>query len=340
MTGGIKLKTKEVLLEHGAGGRKTAKLIEDICFSAYGNSNLIKGLDAALLQLPEKRIAMTTDSFVVNPIIFPGGDIGKLAVCGTVNDLAVMGAKPLYLTISLILEEGFSLDELRKVMDSAGEASRAAGVEIVAGDTKVVEKGAGDGIYINTSGIGIQQYQLLPDRIKPGDHVIVSGSIANHGLAIMAARENLELNPPLQSDCTHLNHLTSLLLDSGAEIKCMRDPTRGGLGMVLNELALQSQTGVLIREEKIPIEASVRKVCSLLGLDPIYMANEGRLVIVTAAADAEPVVDLINEKLESTEAAVIGEITLSNPARVVMETSLGSLRIVPGLSGLQLPRIC
>lgn len=268
-----------ILLAHGAGGLKTQTLIREIFQRHLGNAYLQQELDAALIKLSCHKLAVSTDSFVISPIFFPGGDIGKLAVCGTVNDLAVMGAKPLYLTLGLIIEEGFPIKDLEEIISSMGDTCRNSGVQIVTGDTKVVERGACDKIFINTTGIGAvpPNIDLRPQRMAAGDKIIVSGSMGNHGIAILAAREKLEFSPPLASDCQNLNYLIDGILSTGANVKIMRDPTRGGLVTTLNELAQQGGVGIRLIEEGIPIDPEVKGACAMLGLDPLYLANEGKI---------------------------------------------------------------
>ncbi|MFZ7103627.1 MAG: hydrogenase expression/formation protein HypE [Peptococcaceae bacterium] len=332
----------KILLAHGAGGLKTQQLIRHIFQKNIGNAYLQQELDAALIKFSPHKLAFTTDSFVINPIFFPGGDIGKLAICGTVNDLAVMGAKPLYLTLGLIIEEGLPMETLDKLMSSLGNAAREAGVQIVAGDTKVVEHGACDKIYINTSGIGIvsPNIDLRPQKILPGDKIIVTGSLGNHGIAVLAAREGMNFDPPLESDCTYLNYLTERILAVSGNVKCMRDPTRGGLATTLNELAQQAGLGIKIFEEVLPVDSRVKGACSMLGLDPLYLANEGKVIIVAAARDAQLLRDEIRKFALGKKASIIGEVTESHPSKVVMETELGTLRVLHMLEGDPLPRIC
>jgi len=337
------LADERILLSHGAGGLKTQRLIRDVFQKNLGNAYLQQELDAAVIKFTSHKIAFTTDSFVVSPIFFPGGDIGKLSVCGTVNDLAVMGAKPLYLTLGIIIEEGFSVEELEKVISSLGNTAREAGVQVVAGDTKVVEHGACDKIFINTSGIGFLtlNMDLRPQRMLPGDKIIVSGPVGNHGIAILAAREGLDFTPPLTSDCTYLNYLIDGVLNIAATgVKCMRDPTRGGLATTLNELAQQSGLGIKLFEEAVPVDPQVKGACSILGLDPLYLANEGKVVMVVSAKDAPGVLQELRKYDIGKNANIIGEVTDAHPSKVVMETELGTLRVLRMLEGDPLPRIC
>lgn len=342
MGGWKNLHDEKVLLAHGAGGLKTQRLIRDVFQQYLGNVYLQQELDAAIVKNHAQKIAVTTDSFVVKPIFFPGGDIGKISVCGTVNDLAVMGAKPLYLTLGVIIEEGLPIKTLKQVVSSLGETAREAGVQIITGDTKVVEHGAGDKIYINTTGIGALAYNidLRPQKMVPGDKIIVSGPVGNHGVSILAARERLEFNPPVLSDCTYLNYLTEKILATGAHIKCMRDPTRGGLATTLNELASQGNLGIRIYEERIPIDSQVQGVSSMLGLDPLYLANEGKVIVIVSSKDAELVLKEIRKFPIGENANIIGEVTESHPSKVIMETGLGTLRVLNVLESDPLPRIC
>lgn len=332
----------KILLSHGAGGLKTQRLIRQIFQNHLGNAYLQQELDAAVIKFPAHKMAVSTDSFVVHPIFFPGGNIGKISVCGTVNDLAMMGAKPLYLTLGLIIEEGLPINVLEKIIESLGETAREAGVQIVAGDTKVVEHGACDKIYINTSGVGAipPNVDLRPQKMSPGDKIIVSGPIGNHGMAILAAREGLDFSPQIESDCAYLNYLTEGILGTGANVKCMRDPTRGGVATTLNELASQAKLGMRLWEEKLPIDSEVKGASSMLGLDPLYLANEGKVLIVVSSKDADKVIKEANKYSIGKKASIIGEVTESHPSKVVMETELGTLRVLNMLEGDPLPRIC
>ncbi|WP_084053771.1 hydrogenase expression/formation protein HypE [Desulfonispora thiosulfatigenes] len=332
----------KILLNHGAGGLKTQRLIRQIFQKHIGNAYLQQELDAAVIKFSSHKMAVSTDSFVVHPIFFPGGNIGKMAVCGTVNDLAVMGAKPLYLTLGLIIEEGLPITILEQIIASIGETAREAGVLIVAGDTKVVEHGACDKIYINTTGIGAVplNVDLRPQKISPGDKIIVSGSIGNHGMAILAAREGLDFSPPLESDCANLNYLTESVLAASVNVKCMRDPTRGGVATTLNELAYQANLGMKLWEEQLPIDSQVKGTSSMLGLDPLYLANEGKVLIIVSSKDAEKVLKEVQKSEIGKKASIIGEVTESHPTKLVMETELGTLRMLNMLEGDPLPRIC
>jgi hydrogenase expression/formation protein HypE len=322
-------------------------LIEKILLPAFDNPLLAPLEDQARLSIAAlaaqgDRLAFTTDSYVVTPIEFPGGDIGKLAVCGTVNDLAVCGARPLYLSCGLVLEEGFAIAELEKIALSMGRAAREAGVAVVTGDTKVVERGAADGVFINTAGIGVLPagLQIAATRARPGDAVIVNGNLGDHGIAILLARNELALAAPVVSDCQPLHTLVAAMLAVGADIHCMRDATRGGLATVLNEFAVGSRVGIRVRERALPIDAAVRGACELLGLDPLYLANEGKLVAILPAADAAAVVAAMRGHPMGRHAAIVGEVCEQPAGHVILTTVIGGDRVVDMLVGEQLPRIC
>jgi hydrogenase expression/formation protein HypE len=330
--------SEKILLSHGSGGKLMNEFINKIIKEILG-PQAIQLDDSAVLKV-NSQIAFTTDSFTVDPIFFPGGDIGKLAVNGTVNDLAVMGAKPLYLSCALILEEGLDLDILKKILFSMREAAEYAGVKIVTGDTKVVESGKADKIFINTAGIGI--FEKSPQRrpIKPGDKVIINGSIGDHGIAVMAKRNNINVEN-LVSDCAPLNHLIKKIIEVCPEgIKFMRDATRGGLAAVLNEIVQGKNFSIKLYEEKIPIKEEVRGVCELLGLDPFYVANEGKVVVIVSPECVEEVLSAMKEVKEGKEAVIIGEITEEFAGTVYLETVIGGKRPIPMPVGEQLPRIC
>ena len=330
----------KILLAHGSGGKLSHDLIEKNFVPAFGNPVLNKLDDSAVFEL-SGRLAFTTDSFVVSPIFFPG-DIGKLAVNGTVNDLAMIGAIPLYLSLSFIIEEGFLIAELEKIVSSINQAADEAGVKIVAGDTKVVNQGSADKLFINTSGVGIVApgVDISGANAIPGDKVIVSGSLGDHGIAVLSQREGLKFQVPIESDCAPLNKLVAEVLETSANIHCLRDPTRGGLATTLNEFAKQSQIGIRIEEENIPINKAVLAACELLGFDPLYVANEGKLVAVVAPSDADKVLAKMRQNQYGAEATIIGEVVNEHPGQVVMKTSLGSSRIVDMPVGELLPRIC
>jgi hydrogenase expression/formation protein HypE len=331
-----------VLLGHGSGGRLTSDLIRDLFLPAFNNAALAHLDDQAVVSVSGCRLAFTTDSFVVKPLFFPGGDIGSLAVHGTVNDLAMGGAKPLFLSAAFIIEEGFSVEELRRIAASFGEAARTAGIEVVTGDTKVVERGSGDELFINTSGIGLVPpgLALSSNQARPGDRVLLSGLIGEHGIAIMAQREGLEFETTIRSDSAALHGLVGEMLKVSGGIRCMRDPTRGGLASALNEIAGQSQVGVELEESAIPIGEEVRGACEILGLDPLYVANEGKLIAIVAP-EAEPaVLQAMRGHALGRESRVIGTVKRDNPGLVTMRTVLGTTRVVDMLAGDQLPRIC
>lgn len=331
-----------VLLGHGSGGKLSAELVRDIFLPAFRNPALSRLDDQAIVNVNGSLVAVTTDSFVVKPLFFPGGDIGSLAVHGTVNDLAMGGARPLFISAAFILEEGLSMTTLRRIVDSLQTAASAAGVQVVTGDTKVVEKGNADGLFINTTGIGLvpEGLTLSANRAQPGDKVLLSGSIGNHGIAILAQREGLEFESSILSDSAALHTLTARMLEVSHNIRCMRDPTRGGLSSTLNEIAEQSQVTIEIEESAIPISDEVKGACELLGLDPLYVANEGKLVAVVASRDADRIVDAMRQHPLGSQARIIGTVLAENPGIVIMRTPLGTTRIVDMLAGDQLPRIC
>ncbi len=332
----------KVVMAHGGGGTLSNQLIGKMFISQFDNDLLRMEHDGAILNIDPNRLAFSTDSYVVNPIFFPGGDIGDLAINGTVNDLTMCGAKPLYLSAGFIIEEGFSMDELWKVVLSMKKAATKAGVQIVTGDTKVVDKGKGDKIYINTSGIGViyDGVDISPDKCEPGDKIILSGKIADHGIAIMSAREGIEFESQIKSDTAPLNDLLEKMISVTKNIHVLRDPTRGGISSALNEIAQKSSQGIIIEEEKIPLDDQVKAACELLGFDPLYIANEGKLLAILPKRFADGILKVMHEHPVGKDAAIIGEITQQNPGRVVMKTSIGSTRIVDMLSGEQLPRIC
>jgi hydrogenase expression/formation protein HypE len=336
------LKYAEVGLGHGSGGKMTHRLIEDVIVPQFGNPLLDPLHDGATLSFGSHRLAFSTDSFVVSPIFFPGGDIGTLAVNGTVNDLAMCGARPLYLSAAFIIEEGLPMEEFTRVVQSMKAAAGAADVSIVTGDTKVVDRGKGDKIYINTAGIGVIQegVNIHPRRAAVGDRIIVSGPIGIHGIAIMSVRENLAFESEITSDTAPLHGLVEAMLATGADLHVLRDPTRGGVTSTLTEIAEQSRTGVLLDEQKIPITEDVRGACEILGLDPLYVANEGKLIAVVSARDAERVLSAMREHPLGAGSAVIGEIVAEHAGMVVMKTRVGGTRVVGMLAGEQLPRIC
>ena len=328
-----------ITLDYGSGGKKTARLIEEYIVPAFDNSALGELGDGALLP-GGAELAFSTDSFVVSPLFFPGGDIGKLAVCGTVNDVSMCGAEPKFLSCALILEEGLPLETLKRVLRSMRRAADEAGVQIVTGDTKVVEKGRGDGLYINTSGIGVRKYRLPGlAAVRPGDAVLVSGTLGDHGTAVMLARSGM-MDGELRSDCAALNRLTEAMLSSGAGIRILRDPTRGGLATTLNEFTEGHAFGIELTEDLIPVRPEVRAACDMLGLDPLYCANEGKLTCICAGGDAERLLSVMRGLPEGRDAALVGVVTDDPRGRVTLRTPLGGRRILQKLAGAQLPRIC
>jgi hydrogenase expression/formation protein HypE len=332
----------KILLDHGSGGKISHSLTRDLLLPLFGNPILAPLNDGAIFEINGLRLAFSTDSFTVDPIFFPGGDIGDLAVNGTVNDIAMCGAEPLYLSMGLIIEEGFPMQDLEKIMQSMKSATLAANVQLVTGDTKVVPKGAADKIFINTSGIGrlSEGVQVASHRARPGDKIIVSGSLADHGITVMTQREGLRFSSSLRSDTAALNHLVKKMLHPPDGIHVLRDPTRGGVGTALNEIAGQSKVGLKIWESRIPVKAEVAGICELLGFDPLYLANEGKLLAFVAPQEADRVLSLMQADSLGQDAAIIGEVVADHPGRVFMQTRIGGTRIVDMLTGEQLPRIC
>ncbi|HSZ17765.1 MAG TPA: hydrogenase expression/formation protein HypE [Terracidiphilus sp.] len=332
-----------IVMGHGGGGKLGNELVEHLFLPAFRNPALENLGDAAVLDLGSGKLAMSTDSFVVQPLFFPGGSIGALAVNGTVNDLAVSGAEPKFLSASFILEEGFSLAQLAAIVGAMSEAAAKAGIRIVTGDTKVVERGHGDGCYINTAGIGTLRPGITvgPHRAKVGDVVLVSGTMGDHGMAIMSVREGLEFESPIRSDCAALNGMIADVLDAaGGAVHAMRDPTRGGLASTLNEIAIASNIGVDIDETSMPVHTEVQSACELLGLDPVYVANEGKAVFFVAPEAAVRVLEVLRAHPLGREAARIGQVTAQHPHMLVARTVLGANRVIPTQIGEQLPRIC
>ena len=334
-------KDEKILLAHGSGGKLGHDLVEKGFLPALDNPLLSKMDDSAVFEA-EGRLAFTTDSYTVTPIFFPGGDIGKLAICGTVNDLAMSGAVPSYLSLSFIIEEGFHMSDLGKIVNSIKEAAEEAGVKVVTGDTKVVNKGSVDKLFINTAGVGVVPHgvNISGSNAKPGDKLILSGPLGHHGIAVMAVREGLKFATKVKSDCAPLNRLVAEMLEVSSEIHCLRDPTRGGLATTLNEFAAQSGVGIVIYEDMIPVMDEVRAACEMLGFDPLHVANEGRLVAGVATDDAGKMLKQMRRNKYGAEAAIIGEVREEHPGKVVMRTSLGASRIVDMLVGELLPRIC
>ena len=339
----LDIKHGRIDMSHGSGGRAMAQLIEELFAAAFDNEYLRQGNDGALLPVPAGgRLVMAADAHVVSPLFFPGGDIGCLSVHGTINDVAVMGARPLWLSASFILEEGFPLADLKRIVDSMAAASKEAGVPVVTGDTKVVEQGKGDGVFITTTGVGIvpEGVCLSGDQARAGDKILISGTLGDHGMAIMAERESLGFSAPIQSDTAALHGLIAALLESGAAIRVLRDPTRGGLATTLNEIARQSKVGMMIEEKAVPVNPEVAAACEFLGLDPLYVANEGKLVVIVAAEDADKALAVMRGHPLGQRAAMVGTVHEDPHYFVQMTTAFGGRRIVDWLTGEQLPRIC
>ncbi len=331
-----------IQLAHGAGGRLSAELIEKMILPRFASAELDKLEDQAVLNLPPGRVAFSTDTFVVDPIFFPGGDIGDLAINGTVNDVAMSGARPIALSVGFVLEEGLPLADFHRILCSMEQAAHAAGVRVVTGDTKVVGRGSCDKIFINTSGLGVipEGIYLSAASLQPGDAVLVSGTLADHGMAIMSRREGLSFTADIQSDTAALNGLIAKLLDSGIAVRTLRDPTRGGLATTLNEFAAASKVGIELAEETIPVRDPVRGACEILGIDPMYVANEGKLVAIVAEGDADQALAAMRAHPLGAKASIIGHVRTDHPGLVTMRTALGSQRIVDMPLGEQLPRIC
>ncbi len=338
----VDFKHGRVDMTHGSGGRATAQLVDELFLRAFDNEWLRAQNDGARFAVSAGRMVIATDSHVVSPLFFPGGDIGCLAVHGTVNDVAMSGAKPLYLAATFVLEEGFPLADLQRIVASMASASRAAGVPVVTGDTKVVEQGKGDGVFITTTGIGVvpEGVDIAGDRARPGDAILVSGSLGDHGVAIMSLRENLTFETTIESDTAALHGLVAAMIAEAPGIHCLRDPTRGGLATTLNEIARQSGCGMVIRERALPIKAQVKAACEFLGLDPLYVANEGKLVAIVPSADANRVLAAMRAHPLGRDTAIIGEVVEDAHGFVQMETAFGGRRNVDWLTGEQLPRIC
>jgi hydrogenase expression/formation protein HypE len=333
---------ERILLAHGEGARLTRRLIRELLLEALDNDYLRPLSDGALLPTVAGRLVMTTDSYVVSPLFFPGGDIGKLAVNGTVNDLAVCGAEPLYLSLGLIVEEGLSLEVLRRVVFSIRDAARQCAVLVVTGDTKVVPRGAADGLFINTTGIGCLRsgVDIGSHRVRPGDRVLVSGTIGDHGIAVLSAREGLDLGTTLQSDTAPIHRMVRSLFESGIDVHFLRDPTRGGVSAVLHEVGEEACLSIILDEQCIPLSEPIRGACELLGLDPLYVANEGKLVLIVSPQNAEQALATLRQNAHGTQAAVIGEVSSLAPSQVLVRGSLGALRVLDEPSGAPLPRIC
>jgi hydrogenase expression/formation protein HypE len=333
---------REIVLAHGSGGRLTHQLIQKMILPQFRNELLAPMHDGAVFSVNGAKLAFSTDSFVVNPIFFPGGDIGKLAVCGTINDLAMCGAKPLYLSAALILEEGLPMDDLWRIIQSMKQTADEAGVMLVTGDTKVVDRGKGDKIFINTSGLGAVEpgVEIHPGRARVGDRVIINGPIAQHGIAIMSVRENLSFETKIASDCAPLHGLVEAILEAYPDVHVLRDPTRGGIASACNEIAEQAKVGIRLDEAAIPINEEVRGACEILGFDPLYVANEGKLLAIVPAEAADAVLEAMRGHPLGREAAIIGEAVNEHRGFLTMRTRVGGSRVVDMLSGEQLPRIC
>ena len=336
------MRSDRVLLAHGSGGTMMRELIEDVFIARFNDEALLRMDDAAALEIPAGRIALTTDTYVVTPRFFPGGDIGRLAVAGTVNDVATAGATPMFLTVGFVLEEGLMIEELQRILDSMVSVAAEAGVRIVTGDTKVVQRGHGDGIYINTAGVGVvrEGVDLSSRYCKPGDVVLLSGTLGDHGIAVMSTREGLSFGTDIVSDAAPLNHLVAATLDAAPNARCFRDPTRGGLASCLNELAGASGVSITVDEESVPVREQVRGACEMLGYDVYQVANEGKMVAVVPADEADAALAAMKGAPYGADAAIIGSVAEGPAGRVYVKTSFGARRIMDMLVGEQLPRIC
>ena len=336
------MKTDKILLDHGSGGKISNQMISDIMLPIFNNPMLSKLNDGAVFTVSGNRLAFSTDTYTVDPVFFPGGNIGSLSINGTVNDIAMCGAVPLYLSAGLIIEEGFPFTDLREILEKMGQAARTAGVQVVTGDTKVVPKGSADKIFINTSGIGVipDGVNISGDRARPGDKVLLSGAIADHGIAILTKRKGMSFDLPVESDTAPLNFMVERMLAACKDLHVLRDPTRGGVGISLNEIAFKSKVGIRIVENKIPIKPEIAGTCELLGLDPLYIANEGKLLAIVPSDKADKVLEAIKNGPYGKDAAMIGEVVPDHPGMVVLETLIGGSRIIDMLTGEQLPRIC
>jgi len=339
--------TDQIVIGHGSGGRMTHDLIQSVFAKQFSNPALDQNNDAASLNIPSlsqscQRIAVSTDCHIVSPLFFPGGDIGRLAVCGTVNDVSMLGAKPHYLTAGFILEEGFAISDLIKIVASMKQAADEAVVQIVAGDTKVVEKGKADGLFITTTGVGFipDGREIGGEYAQDGDQIMVSGTLGDHGIAVLAARGDLGFETTIQSDVAPLNHLIDLLLSAAPHTHVLRDPTRGGLATTLNEIAVQSQVGILLQEQELPVRDEVRAACNILGFDPLYVANEGKVIAIVPAAEAEEALSAMRSHPYGKDARIIGKVNSTPAGRVLLKTTIGATRVLDMLSGSMLPRIC
>ena len=329
-------------MAHGSGGRLTSGLIDRLLLPRFNNPRLAPLADAAVVDLKEASWAFTTDAYVIKPLFFPGGDIGKLAVCGTINDLAVMGAAPMYLSCGLIMEEGLAMDTLERVVCSMGQTARLAGVEVVTGDTKVVGRGEADGLFIHMSGLGMvkEGISLGQEKIRVGDKVLINGTIGDHGIAVLSAREKLHFETAIQSDAAPLHSLIAGMLEVSDQIKIMRDPTRGGLATTLNELVRGMNFGLTLEEEALPVSKEILTLCRLIGFEPLYVANEGKVVVIAAREDADLLLKTMRSHPQGRESRIIGEVTSGPAGRVLLHTATGGKRLVDTLAADQLPRIC
>jgi hydrogenase expression/formation protein HypE len=333
---------RRVTLAHGAGGRLSRDLIQRLILKHFGHPTLRRLEDSALFVVDGGRMAFTTDSYVIQPLFFPGGDIGKLAVTGTVNDLLCVGAQPLFLSLGLIVEEGFSWDDLDRVLASASQEAASVGVEVLCGDTKVVERGKGDGLFINTSGVGAVPagVEMTPENVQVGDAIVVTGPIGDHGIAVLSQREGFSFASQLKSDCASLVNLVQSVLDPHLQVRCLRDPTRGGLGTILAEIALDRKVGIEVEEAKIPVRDAVRGACELLGLDPLYVANEGKMVLFVAQENKGEVLSILKRDPMGRKSAAIGQVVDKHPGLAVLNTTIGGSRIIDLPAGELIPRIC
>ena len=336
------MKPDKILLDHGSGGKMSHRLTASLLLPAFDNPVLAMLDDGATLRVAGGRIAFSTDTYVVDPLFFPGGSIGDLAINGTVNDVAMCGAAPLYLSVGMVIEEGFPMADLERVVAEMGRAARLAGVTVVTGDTKVVPKGAADKIFINTAGIGVfdENVNVSGANARPGDMVILSGTMADHGMTILTQRQGLAFESDIKSDSAPLNHMVADILGTGCDIHVLRDPTRGGVGTTLNEIADKSKAGIRIYEDRLPVRPAVSGICEILGFDPLYVANEGKLLAFVPADQADHVLTVVQRSPYGKDACIIGEVTHDHPGRVFMRTRIGGERIVDMLAGEQLPRIC
>jgi hydrogenase expression/formation protein HypE len=334
--------TDKILLDHGSGGKISHSMFSELILPLFNNPELAKQDDGAILTFGGGRLAFSTDSYVVDPIFFPGGNIGDLAVNGTINDVAMCGAIPQYISVGLIIEEGLPLSDFKIILESMAAAAKKAGVKIVTGDTKVVPRGKADKIFINTSGVGMipEGVDVSGSNARPGDKIIVSGTIADHGITVLSTREGLKFDSDIKTDSAPLNKMVASVLNSKSEVHVLRDPTRGGLGTTLNEIAVQSNVGMKIFESSLPVKGAVRGTCELLGFDPLYLANEGKLIAFVGEKDAQKVLEIIRQDEFGKDAVIIGEVIEEDPGRVFLETLIGGSRIVDMLTGEQLPRIC